>query len=242
MTGDPLHSTYGTLSEQSLHEVWDEHEFCYPVLESMISHIDGIDTVLDLGCGSGEMLSRLTRLDSPLTLMGIDSSEVALEAASQKLGSAASLIRGDLSDVFAVEGGGVLIYSSGFTSNLFCERRWDQIVAEWLRVNPSALAFIYDVFWWDPLSSEVCQSDVFEGEESSLSWNVKRSTDQQISYLYDTKNEAVTTVTSFNHQGRSLSVEGGPNWRAHEVLYRKVETGEGLLTKSCTRVVARSYS
>ena len=53
---------YGTPSEKSLYEAWDRHEFCYPLLEKMIGSIEGIVTIFDLGCGSDEMLKRLSQL------------------------------------------------------------------------------------------------------------------------------------------------------------------------------------
>lgn len=241
MVGDSSGTTYGTLSEKLLHEVWDGHEFCYPVLERLITNIKNIDTVLDLGCGSGEMLSRLSKLKRNLTFIGIDSSKVSLDSASQKLGTSASLIRRDVSDVFTVEGGQVLFYSSGFTSNLFPEAQWNRTVVDWLQGSPVAYAFVYDVFWWDPLpEEEMRQSGVFEGKNSSLDWHVRRGTEEQTSYIYDAKNDVTTTVTSFNHRRRSLFMEGKAHWHVYEVLHKKVKTGEGFLTESCTRVVARS--
>ena len=95
---------YGTPREKSLYEAWDRHEFCYPILEKMIGSIEGIVTIFDLGCGSGEVLKRLSQLGKGADLIGIDSSEVTIDYASQKLGESAYLIHRDINDVPDIRG------------------------------------------------------------------------------------------------------------------------------------------
>jgi len=133
-----------------------------------------------------------------------------------------------------------LIYSSGFTSNLFSENQWRKIVVNWLRASPSVYAFVCDVFWWTVPLAEVHQNGVYEGDQSSLSWRVRRGAKAQTSHIQDSKNSRTTTLTSFNHRTRSISPANGFQCDEREVLQRKVKTAERLLTESCTRVVTRS--
>ncbi|WP_366937667.1 class I SAM-dependent methyltransferase [uncultured Corynebacterium sp.] len=70
----------------------------------MIGSIEGIVTIFDLGCGSGEMLKRLSQLGKGADLIGIDSSEVTIDYASQKLGESAYLIHRDINDVPDIRG------------------------------------------------------------------------------------------------------------------------------------------
>ncbi|QVI97681.1 class I SAM-dependent methyltransferase [Corynebacterium diphtheriae] len=237
-----FNSTYGTLSERSLHEVWDKHEFCFPVLKKMITTVPGIDSIVDLGCGSGKMLSSISQLNSGLTLIGIDSSKVAIDSASLRLGDNALFVKGDLSNVIDFEGERCLVYSSGFTSNLFSENDWARIVTRWLFNSPSVYAFVYDTFWWPHISKTVRQDGVFEGKDASLRWSVERNNEGQTSYNIDKNTGAITSVRSFNHKRRSLSFKNTRGVRTYEVLHKKVELSGGFSTESCTCVIARTDS
>jgi len=56
-------------------------------------HVTGNRSVLEVGCGTGRNLARLSRLGSGLQLYGLDVSAVMLHTASRKLGTRAVLCR-----------------------------------------------------------------------------------------------------------------------------------------------------
>jgi small RNA 2'-O-methyltransferase len=58
-------------------------------LDAVMNHLrSGVETVLDLGCGSGALLERLVREPGLRRIVGVDSSALALAAAKRRLAAA----------------------------------------------------------------------------------------------------------------------------------------------------------
>lgn len=239
MSKNFLESTYGSPGEKSLHEVWGSHEFCYTVLEDLVTKIDSLDTVIDLGCGSGEMLARLALLRDDVTLVGIDFSDVAVDAARRRLGEHATIIKQNISTPLPVVSERVLVYSSGFTSNLFLESAWSNIVSAWFDDAASTYIFVYDTFWWNPDSAGFSDYGSVQGNEASFRWSAMRGEEKQVARIRDTRHSDPTEVVSFNHWLRHPFLGGNSNLRVRELLHNSVNTGQGFTTESCTRVVTR---
>lgn len=70
----------------------------YPHMLQAIIHIYGKD-VLDLGCGTGQLMSQIISEDSSRHLTGLDLSEEMLKIAKENLGSKATFILGDSEDL-----------------------------------------------------------------------------------------------------------------------------------------------
>ncbi|MCD7947605.1 MAG: class I SAM-dependent methyltransferase [Oscillospiraceae bacterium] len=66
----------------------------YPALVNTISGLS-YETILDLGCGTGAVLKRITDNDARIKAYGVDFSENMLAQAKQKLGDSAILTFGD---------------------------------------------------------------------------------------------------------------------------------------------------
>lgn len=239
MSKKNLKSTYGSPGEKFLHEVWGSHEFCYTVLEELLTKVDSIDTVIDLGCGSGEMLDRLTRLKKDVNLVGIDLSDVAVTVARRRLGKRATIIKQDIGTPLSSVSERALVYSSGFTSNLFTESEWSNLVSVWFEQADSTYIFVYDTFWWDPDSAGSSDHGSVQGKQSSFKWSAMRGAEAQVTRIQGTKHNDPTEVISFNHRLRTSFLKRKPSLRVKEVLYKSVNTGSGAVTKSCTRVVTR---
>lgn len=239
MSNNLLKSTYGSHSEKTLHEVWGKHEFCYKVLENLITKIDGLDTIIDLGCGNGEMLERLSPLKDDVTLIGIDSSDVAVASARRRLGRRATIIQHDIIVPLNISSGRALVYSSGFTSNLFLESEWGNIISAWFEATASTYLFVYDTFWWNPDSAGHSDKGSVEGKEASFKWSAMRGKEKQVARLQDSSQSDPTEVISFNHRLRYPTLGSSSNLRVKELLHTSVKTAEGFITESCTRVIAR---
>lgn len=66
----------------------------YPILLDRLSHIS-YHSVLDLGCGTGEMMKQILQTDNCKELYGIDLSEEMLAVAKSKLPDQVKLLLGD---------------------------------------------------------------------------------------------------------------------------------------------------
>lgn len=81
-------------------KIYDESNYskypreCYPVVINVLSEID-FETILDLGCGTGSVLSLLLEQKPGICAYGLDLSNEMLAIARQKLEEKAELIQGD---------------------------------------------------------------------------------------------------------------------------------------------------
>ena len=66
----------------------------YPFMLQQIIHIQG-SHFLDLGCGTGELMSQVLSEDNTRQIIGLDLSEEMLKIAKQKIGKQAQFILGD---------------------------------------------------------------------------------------------------------------------------------------------------
>ena len=71
-----------------------EAHFCYPYVVESICNLS-FDTLLDLGCGTGEVLSIISKKKKGCKLYGLDLSEKMLEKAKKKLSDSDTLLVGD---------------------------------------------------------------------------------------------------------------------------------------------------
>lgn len=71
-----------------------EAHFCYPYVVESICRLS-FDTLLDLGCGTGEVLSIISKKKKGCKLYGLDLSEKMLEQAKKKLPDSDTLLVGD---------------------------------------------------------------------------------------------------------------------------------------------------
>lgn len=67
---------------------------CYPYVINELSKIE-FETILDLGCGTGSVLSLLLEQKSSVHAFGLDLSDEMLAVAKQKLGEEVELMQGD---------------------------------------------------------------------------------------------------------------------------------------------------
>lgn len=234
-------SAYGTPIEKSLHQLWDSHSFCYKVLSKLLTEIDYFDVVIDLGCGSGTMLDRLAKLKNDITLLGIDSSEIATKLAREKLGKDAKIVNEDLRiPPSFIRFKKALIYSSGFTSNLFLESEWNNIVCNWLNYVDPVSVFIYDSFWWNPTLTGAINFGEDDMENVLIKGYAVREEDMQIAKIYDDYGEDLKEVVSFNHYIRPSTMGESSDMQVKELLYKSVNIGDELVTEFCTKVVRKN--
>lgn len=230
-----LRSAYGSRNETALHAVWREHDFCYSVLKTLVSELDAADAVVDLGCGSGDMLTRLSRLNHRVKLIGIDTSDVAVDYARRTLDTRATILQQDLRAPVPVPAKRLVVYSSGFTANLFVENDWFEIVTSWCSSTAPTCVFVYDSFWWDPTEEEI----VGKGDVESFTWNAVRHSRRQVARIRIAGDSELTEVISFNHRSRQLFAGTNPELKVREVMNTTLETGQGFSTHACTRVVSK---
>lgn len=117
----------------------------YPVLLKKISEVP-CHTVLDLGCGTGEMIKRILQQDKNKSLYGIDLSEKMLDVAKNKLGKEVTFVLGDSEDI---------PFSDSFFDVVYCNDSFhhypapDKVLSEVYRVlKPHGIFIMCDC--WQP--------------------------------------------------------------------------------------------
>jgi hypothetical protein len=234
-------SAYGTPIEKSLHQLWDSHSFCYRVLSKLLTEIDCFDVAIDLGCGNGTMLDRLAKFKDDVSLLGIDSSEIATKIAREKLGNYAKIVNQDfrIPPLF-IRSKKALIYSSGFTANLFPESEWNSIVCKWLNYVDPVSVFIYDSFWWNPELTGAINFDEGGMENVVIRGYAVREKEMQIAKIYDDYDKDLKEIVSFNHCRRPLTIGESFDTQVKELLHKSVIIQDELVTEFCTKVVRKN--
>lgn len=143
-------STVKTSTTKEVRELYDESADSYaammdteielPVYADLLSRlakriVELPGTVIDTSCGSGHMLSRYRqRYDRKRALLGIDLSPRMVAIASDKMGTGAEVISGDMRDLSAVESESSAAVLSFFALHHLSPEEVPAAFREWHRV------------------------------------------------------------------------------------------------------------
>lgn len=168
---------------------------------SIISGFPQVNSVCDLGCGDGLLLSRIHNENPEMPLMGVDSSEMAISAAKKRVGCAADISQHDFMSERVDVPEGTLLVANGFTSNLFDPARWRDTLTGIMNECPEVCGLVSDRFFWS-YDSEVMADGglVFaSGEDGDLLRESTRGSYYPKTTLRDKNNETMSEVKSYNN-------------------------------------------
>lgn len=136
----------------------------YPVLLKKLSEIP-CHTVLDLGCGTGEMIKLILEQNKDKSLYGLDLSEKMLEVAKQKLGNNTNLILGDSER---------LPFINSFFDVVYCNDSFhhypapDKVLSEVRRVLKPSGTFIMCDCWQPAIGRVIMNFYMKHGKEGDV--------------------------------------------------------------------------